>query len=88
LRKNSKRYFVDPSLAIASLNISIEKLKTEPNYVGFLFENEVVKNLRIYGDQIGATLYYYGENFSTTKDKIKVTTTREVDIIMELKDGN
>ncbi|GMO13322.1 MAG: DUF4143 domain-containing protein [Mycoplasmoidaceae bacterium] len=88
LRTGSKRYFVDPSLAVASLGLSIDKLKKDPNYCGFLFENEVVKNLRVYGEQIDARLFYFGENTRTTKDGVKIIENREVDIIMEFKDGS
>jgi hypothetical protein len=68
--------------------MSLDKLKHDPNYLGFLFENEVVKNLRIYAEQVDAKLYYFNTNFRTTIKGEKILTSKEVDIIIEFKDGN
>jgi predicted AAA+ superfamily ATPase len=48
LRTASVRYFVDPSLGPAALNIGTEELRAEPLAAGFHFEALVIRDLRIY----------------------------------------
>ncbi|MGL5824591.1 MAG: ATP-binding protein, partial [Nocardioides sp.] len=48
LRTAPVRYFVDPSLAIAALNIGTAELRADPLATGFHFEALVVRDLRIY----------------------------------------
>jgi predicted AAA+ superfamily ATPase len=88
LRSSPKRYFVDPSLAVSLLKGTPEKLMNDLNFTGFIFENEVIKNLRIYAQEIGAELYYYGDSYSTLINGVNVVKNREVDVIMALDDGN
>jgi hypothetical protein len=88
LRKSAKRYFVDPSLALAILNVSIDKMQKDLKYVGFIFENEVIKNLRIYADSIGASLFYFGDSYSTHVNGVRKQVDEEIDVVMELADGN
>jgi hypothetical protein len=75
-------------LALAILNVSVEKMKQDLRYVGFIFENEVVKNLRIYAESIDATLFYFGDSYSTHVNGVQKQNDEEVDLIMELADGN
>jgi predicted AAA+ superfamily ATPase len=53
LRKSPKRHFADPSLAVGALGLSIDKLTTDLNYFGLLFESLVIRDLRIYADANG-----------------------------------
>lgn len=48
LRTAPVRYFVDPSLATAALNIGTTELRADPLATGFHFEALVVRDLRIY----------------------------------------
>lgn len=48
LRTASVRYFVDPSIATAALNIGTTELRADPRATGFHFEALVVRDLRIY----------------------------------------
>jgi predicted AAA+ superfamily ATPase len=48
LRTAPVRYFVDPSLAAAALNIGTTELRADPLATGFHFEALVVRDLRIY----------------------------------------
>lgn len=48
LRTAPVRYFVDPSLATAALNIGTAELRADPPATGFHFEALVVRDLRIY----------------------------------------
>ncbi|QIM19489.1 DUF4143 domain-containing protein [Leucobacter coleopterorum] len=52
LRKESKRHFVDPSLAAAALNVGPTALQRNPVFTGLLFESLVVQHLRVFpGDE-------------------------------------
>ena len=59
LRKGSKRQFVDPSIAVAALGLSPDKLKKDFEIFGFLFESIATRDIRIYAEEIGGTVYYY-----------------------------
>lgn len=75
--KNPKRYFVDPSLGCAILNITPEKLINDLETMGLYFEALCERDLKIYAESIGANLYHYREN----------DTGIEVDAIIEIADG-
>jgi predicted AAA+ superfamily ATPase len=76
LRKGSKRQFVDPSIAVAALGLSPDRLKQDFETFGFLFESIATRDLRVYAEEIEGTVYYYTD-----------TTGLEVDLIVELNDG-
>ncbi len=77
LRGTPKRHFVDPSLAAAALDATPIRLLDDPETLGLLFESLVARDLRIYGQAIGASLFHYREN-----------TGLEVDAILERRDGS
>jgi uncharacterized protein len=70
LRSSATRHFVDPSLAAAALGAGPDRLLRDPETLGFLFESLVVRDLRIYGQAIGATLSHYRENTGAEADAI------------------
>ncbi len=76
LRTTPTRHFVDPSLAVAALAASPQKLLNDLNLFGFLFESLVVRDLRIYGQASGAEVLHYRDN-----------TGLEVDAILDARDG-
>jgi predicted AAA+ superfamily ATPase len=76
LRVTPKRHLADVSLAVAALNLSSESLIKELNYMGFLFESQVVHDLRVYAEALDAQTYYYLD-----------TDGDEVDVIVETRDG-
>lgn len=76
--KSPKRHFTDPSLACAALNITKDKLMNDIKTFGFMFESLVERDLRIYIESLGGTLYHYRNN----KNGI------EVDAIVELPGGD
>ncbi len=76
LRTASKRHFVDPCLAAAALGATPQRLLADLNYLGFLFESLVVRDLRVYSQRYGGKILHYRDN-----------TGLEVDIIIELADG-
>ncbi|MDO4792076.1 MAG: DUF4143 domain-containing protein [Buchananella hordeovulneris] len=76
LTKAPKRMFVDPSLAVATLGASAEKILGDLEYMGFLFENLVVRDLRVLSQPLGGRVSH-----ACTRDG------KEVDAVVELRDG-
>lgn len=76
LRKSAKRHFVDPSLAVAALGATPERLLEDLELFGFLFESLVVRDLRVFADANDARVFHYRDN-----------TGLEVDAILETADG-
>jgi predicted AAA+ superfamily ATPase len=76
LRKAPKRHFVDPSLAIGALGLSVDKLLKDLNYFGFLFESLAIRDLRIYAEVNDGKVYHYRDS-----------RDMEVDAIVEYPDG-
>ena len=76
LRKAPKRHFVDPSLATGALGLSPAKLMADLNYLGFLFESLVIRDLRIYAEAHDGKVYHYRDS-----------RDMEVDAVVEYPDG-
>jgi len=70
------RFFVDPCLAVASSKASPAALLKDLETTGLLFENLVVRDLRIYSQTFNGVLSQYRDSYG-----------REVDVIIEAFDG-
>ncbi|MDR1184448.1 MAG: DUF4143 domain-containing protein [Coriobacteriales bacterium] len=77
LRTIPKRHFCDPSLAVAALGAGVERLRQDLVFVGFLFESEVLRDLRVFAQSLRATLWQYRDS-----------KRRESDIILRMPDGS
>ena len=75
--KSPKRHLVDPSLACASLGLTVEKLLNDFNTFVLMFEALVERDLRIYMDYLDGRVFHFRDNISGD----------EVDAILEFKDG-
>lgn len=76
LRRAEKRYFVDPSLAVAALRTNAGRLRADLGCLGLLFESLAMRDLRVYAQANGARVFYFRDN-----------TTLEVDAVIERADG-
>ena len=76
VKQAEKRHFCDPSLACALLNATPEKLIGDLETFGFLFESLCVRDLKIYAESFGASLYHYQDYAGN-----------EIDAVIELQDG-
>jgi predicted AAA+ superfamily ATPase len=76
LRSAPKRHFVDPSLAMAALRITPDRLLKDLNLFGLFFESMVIRDLRVYAQANDAVVRQYRDN-----------TGLEVDAIVEARDG-
>ena len=59
IRNTDTRYFVDPSIATASMGLGPKDLINDLNTMGLFFENLCVRDLRIYAQSIGGEIYHY-----------------------------
>lgn len=79
LLQTPKRHLADPSLAAALLGAGKKRLLLEPETLGFLFESQVVHDLRVYAQALGARgVFHYRD--SKGRD--------EIDIVVEGDDGS
>ena len=76
--KSPKRHLIDPSLACASLDLSVSKLLNDLNTFGLMFESLAIRDLTIYMDYLDGHLYHFRDNVSGD----------EVDAILEFRDGS
>lgn len=59
IRSSSTRYFVDSSMAAAALGLGPADLISDLRTFGLLFETMCVRDLRVYADSLGGTVYHY-----------------------------
>ncbi|MBQ7697895.1 MAG: ATP-binding protein [Paludibacteraceae bacterium] len=76
IRTTDTRYFVDSSIATASLGLYPDDLMHDLNTFGLLFETMAVRDLRVYADAMGASVSHYRD-----KDNL------ECDAIIHLRNG-
>ena len=77
VKQSVKRHFSDPSLACALLKATPSGLLNDLETLGFLFEALCERDLKIYAESFGASLYHYQDY-----------RNREIDAVIELSDGN
>ena len=77
IRTLDTRYFIDPSIAAASLGFGPGDLINDLNTFGFMFETLAVRDLRVYAEALGGTVYHY-------RDKNNL----ECDAVVHLRNGN
>jgi predicted AAA+ superfamily ATPase len=75
LRTTPTRHFVDPSLAAAALRATPDNLLADLNTFGLLFESLVVRDLRVYGQAIGAEITHYRDSSGLEVDAIVTSDT-------------
>jgi len=76
IRTTAKRHFTDPSIATAALRATPQRLLSDFNTFGLLFESLCIRDLRIYAESIDGSIYHY-------RDKNGL----EIDAIIQLTDG-
>lgn len=76
VKQAEKRHFCDPSLAAAILKLTPERLLGDTQFMGFLFEALVARDLRVYATTFGADLLHYQDY-----------KNNEFDAVIEMEDG-
>lgn len=77
IRATETRYFVDPSIAVASLGLGPDDLMNDLETFGLLFETLCVRDLRVYADSVDGSVYHY-------RDKNGL----ECDAVLHLRNGS
>lgn len=77
IRTSDTRYFVDPSIATASLGIGPDALIHDLNTMGLMFETMCIRDLRVYADSLDGSVSHY-------RDKSGL----ECDAVIHLRDGS
>ena len=77
IRSSNTRYFVDPSIACAALDIGPDGLIANIKLFGLLFENLCIRDLRIYADTIKGKVKHYRDS-----------TSLEIDSVITLNNGD
>ncbi len=77
IRTSDTRFFIDPSIAAASLGFGPGDLKNDLKTFGFMFETLAVRDLRVYADLLDGNIYHY-------RDKNGL----ECDAVIHLRNGS
>lgn len=77
IRTTDTRYFVDPSIASASLGFGPGDLINDLKTFGLMFETLAIRDLRVYAQSLGGDVYHY-------RDKNGL----ECDAVVHLRNGN
>ncbi len=76
VKRQEKRYFCDPSLACALLDLTPNKIMSDLNLYGLLFEGLVIRDLKVYAQANDAKVYHYQDYLDN-----------ELDAVIEFKNG-
>ena len=76
IRSSDTRYFIDPSIATASLGLGPDDLIADLNTFGLIFETLCMRDLRVYAEALNGKVYHY-------RDKNGL----ECDAVIHLRDG-
>lgn len=70
LRTKPKKYFVDPSIATAILDLKPMDLINDLNTFGFMFESLCIRDLKIYTESLGGDVTFYRDEKGFEVDAI------------------
>lgn len=76
MKQAEKRHFCDPSIACALLKATPHMLINDLQTLGFLFEALCERDLKIYAESFGASLYHYQDY-----------DNKKIDAVIELSNG-
>ena len=76
IRSGHKRAFIDPSIAVAALELTPEALYTQLKTFGFIFEQMCIRDLKAYTPDFDSHLSYYRDRYGL-----------EADLVLHLNDG-
>ena len=70
LRRKPVRHLADPSLAVAAVRATPARLLRDLDFLGFLFESMVIRDLRVYAQAADAEVFHYREKAGLEVDAI------------------
>ena len=68
IRSKPMRNLVDPSLAVAALNLKPESFDTDFRMLRFLFKSLCIRDLKVYSSKVGGELSYYHDRYGLKAD--------------------
>lgn len=77
IRTSDTRYFVDPSIAVASLGLGPDDLMGDLNTMGLLFETLCIRDLRVFADALDGQIYHFHDRNGL-----------ECDAVLHLRNGH
>ena len=70
IRSSDTRYFVDPSIAAAALELGPDNLMNDLKTMGLFFETMAVRDLRVYADALSGSVYHYRDKNNLECDAV------------------
>ena len=70
IRTSDTRYFIDPSIATASLGIGPQDLINDLKTFGLMFETLCVRDLRVYAEALDGNVYHYRDKENLECDAV------------------
>lgn len=70
IRTTDTRYYVDPSIAVASLAVGPEDLLGDLRTFGLLFETLCVRDLRVFAESLDGAVYHYRDSSGLECDAV------------------
>lgn len=70
IRTSPKRQFADPSIAVATMRLTPERILSDFEYFGFLFESLCHRDLRIYSEANDGQLFHYRDASGLEADAV------------------
>lgn len=70
IRSSDTRYFVDPSIAAAALELGPDNLINDLKTMGLFFETMAVRDLRVYADALLGNVYHYRDKNNLECDAV------------------
>ena len=83
IRSSPKRCFVDPSIAVAAMNVNAEALETQLKTFGFIFEQMCIRDLQMCIRDLKAYTADFNSRISYYRDRYGL----EADLVLHLEDG-
>lgn len=70
IRTTDTRYFVDPSIGVAALELGPDDLMNDLNTLGLLFETLCMRDLRVYADALNGKIYHFRDSSGLECDAV------------------
>ncbi len=70
IRTSDTRYYIDPSIAVASLGIGPDDLINDLKTYGLFFETLCVRDLRVFAQTLDGSVYHYRDNTNLVCDAV------------------
>lgn len=70
IRSSKKKNFIDPSIAVAALQLTPEYFNTDFKTLGFLFESLVLRDLTVYSSLLNGRMSYYHDRYGLEADAV------------------